>query len=202
MSPLGDAMSLVHGIERYLDGCQEVHVLLLCQCLWCHVEQLCPARAHVTLHLVRLRLCQRGVQEMRYAVVLAYLPYGIHLVLHQGYQGRYDDGGTLHDQCRQLVAQRLASSRGHKHESVAPFEHVAYYALLVALECVETEVVFQLFCKIHTAHNWPFLIFKPYKDIMFFLNVQNLFHINCGLAIKKGRAIRLSSPIPCSWLCI
>ena len=43
---------------------------------------------------------------------------GVHLVLHQGDQGRDDQSEAVKDQGRQLVAEGLAAAGGHKHQAV------------------------------------------------------------------------------------
>ena len=60
--------------------------------------------------------------------------HGIHLVLHQGDERRDDDRHTVHQECRQLVAQRFASAGRHQHESILALQHVADHRLLIPLE--------------------------------------------------------------------
>ena len=42
----------------------------------------------------------------------------VHLVLHEGDQGRDDQGEAVKNQGRQLVAEGLATAGGHKHQAV------------------------------------------------------------------------------------
>ena len=49
----------------------------------------------------------------------------VDLVLHQRDQRRDDDAGAGADQCRDLVAQRLAAAGRHQHERVAAGDHVS-----------------------------------------------------------------------------
>ena len=85
---------------------------------------------------------------MGYAIVGAEIPHGIHLILHQGDERGDDDGGALHEQRRQLIAERLASAGGHKHEHVVAVHQREYYFLLVAFEIVKSEMDFQGVCKL------------------------------------------------------
>ena len=72
-------------------------------------------------------------------------PDGIHLVLHEGNQGRNHDGRSFHDQGRQLVAERLAPAGGHEDKGVVSFREMADDGFLVSLKGVVTEESLQLF---------------------------------------------------------
>ena len=72
----------------------------------------------------------------------------VDLVFHQGYQRRYDDGRTFHEQRRQLVAQRLAATCRHQHKGVLAIKHVFDNGFLIALEFVKAEKLLECFCKI------------------------------------------------------
>ena len=50
--------------------------------------------------------------------ILTEIRDNVHLILHQGYQGRNHNSDTVHQQRRQLVAQRLTATRRHQDESV------------------------------------------------------------------------------------
>ena len=67
----------------------------------------------------------------------------VDLVLHQGDEGRYDDGRAFRHQRGQLVAQRLAATRGHQYESVVAAKDAFDDFFLVSLELVETENILQ-----------------------------------------------------------
>ena len=67
----------------------------------------------------------------------------VDLVLHQGDEGRYDDGRAFRHQRGQLVAQRLAATRGHQYESVVAAKDAFDDFFLVPLELVETENILQ-----------------------------------------------------------
>ena len=148
VAPLRDTVRLVDGIERHFHRAQELHVVLFRQALRRHIEQLGAPAADVGLHLVDGRLGERRVEEVGRALVLAQVRDEVHLVLHQRDEGRDDDGHAVHQQRRQLIAQRLASAGGHQHKGVVAFQHVVDDGLLVALEGVEAEVLLQCLRKV------------------------------------------------------
>ena len=71
----------------------------------------------------------------------------VDLVLHKCDERRHNYGRALHDERGQLVAEALASARGHKYKGVIASKEVAYDGLLVTLEVVEAEKMFQPFCQ-------------------------------------------------------
>ena len=148
VSPLRDTVCLVDGIERNLARLQELHVVLLRQRLRCHVQQFRQPRADVVLHLVDGRLIERRVQVVGHALMLAEVRQEVHLVFHEGDEGRDDDGHPIHEQRRQLVAQRLAATRRHQYEGVLAIQHIADDGFLVAFERVKAEIVLQGFRQI------------------------------------------------------
>ena len=145
VTPFRDAMCFVDSIEGYLRLGQEADVLFLGQRLGCDVEQLRPPFDDVLLHRVNLRLGERGVEVVGYAVVVEELADGIHLVFHEGNKWRDDDGCAFADEGWQLVTKRLAAAGWHKHKGVLPVEQVADDGLLVALEGIEAKVMLELF---------------------------------------------------------
>ena len=154
MSPLRDTVRLVNSIEADLARFQEVHILLLGQRLRSHIQQFGLSCRDVSLHLIDGRLVQRRVQVMRQSILLAHAVDYIHLVLHQGYERRDHDGRALHDQRRQLVAQRFAATGRHQHKCVLTFQYVTDNGFLIAFELIKAEILFQLLSKIHfIAHN-------------------------------------------------
>ena len=77
---------------------------------------------------------------MRNTIVLANLTYGIHLILHQGDEGRQDYSSTIHYKCRQLVTQALSSARRHQYKRIVSLQKIVDYILLLSLERAETEI--------------------------------------------------------------
>ena len=69
---------------------------------------------------------------------------GVHLVFHQGDQGRDDDGRSLQEEGRKLVAERLAAAGGHQHKNIVPGKQGLDDSLLVALERLKAEKVLEL----------------------------------------------------------
>jgi hypothetical protein len=135
---------LVDGVERNLYLAQERHVVLLGERLGCEIEQFGLAVEHVLPNLRHGCLVERRIQEMRDPRLGRKGAHGVDLILHQGDQRRYDDRNAVHQHGRQLVAQRLAAARGHQHESILAFQHIADHRFLVSLERRKAEVLLQL----------------------------------------------------------
>ena len=147
MAPFRYAVRLVNGVERDLDLAQEGYVVLLRERLRCKIEQLGLSGKHVVAHLLYGCLVERGVEEVGNARICRERTHRIDLVFHQCDEGRYDDGHTVHEQCRQLIAQRLSAARRHQHEGILAGQNVAYDSLLIPLKRREAEILFQLFMK-------------------------------------------------------
>ena len=142
VTPFGDAVSLVDGVERNLYLLEQGHVLLLGQRFRSHVKQLGPAGKQILPDLVELLAAQGGIEKVRHALVAVHeAAEQVDLILHERYQRRYHYRGAAHDQRGQLVAQRLAAARGHEHETVSAARQMLDYLLLVALEGVVAEEV-------------------------------------------------------------
>lgn len=126
-----------------IDLAQEGHVVLLGERLRREVEEFGAARQHVVAHLRHGRLVERRVEEVGDPRLGREGAHGIHLILHQGDQGRNDDRHAVHNHRGQLVAQRLAAARGHQYERILPCEHIADHRLLIPLERRKTEILLQ-----------------------------------------------------------
>ena len=120
VSPFRDTVCLVDGHERDFEGAKEVHSLFFGQRLGSHIQHLGLTVFEVFFHLQKLRFRERGVHHMGDTQLGTEVADHIHLVFHQGDQGRDHDGGPRFHQSRQLVAQRFATPRGHQHKSVVP----------------------------------------------------------------------------------
>ncbi len=140
LTPLGDAVSLVHGDERYRRATGEVHEILRVQPLRGHVEQRILPRGCVFKHCPHLPVGQRAVQIGRRHAGLA---KGAHLVLHKGDQRRDNQGDALEDQGGDLKTERLSRAGGHYPHRVAPFKKGVDYLLLTGPEGVEAEILLQ-----------------------------------------------------------
>ena len=90
--------------------------------------------------MVNLGLGQGRVEEMCHRVVLAEIAHGVNLVFHQGDERGNHDGGTLHEERGQLVAERFSATCGHKDKNVVTVEEAADYRFLVAFEGSEAEM--------------------------------------------------------------
>ena len=144
VTPLRDAVGLVDGIERDLDLAQEGHVVLLGERLGREIEQLGLALHDIRAYLRHGRLVERRIEEVGDARLGREGTHGIDLILHQGDQRRDDDRDPVHEQRRQLVAQRLAAARRHQHERILTLQYVADHRLLIPFERRKAEVLLQL----------------------------------------------------------
>ncbi len=60
---------------------------------------------------------------------------GTHLIVHQGYKRRHNHSTAIGKQCRQLIAHRFPSARGHKYKRVTLLCcHCSYYLELSGAE--------------------------------------------------------------------
>ena len=84
VSPLGDAVRLVDGIERHLYFTQEGDVVLLGERLGSEIEQFGLSVEHILTDLRHGGFVERRVQEMRDARFGREGAHGVDLVLHQG----------------------------------------------------------------------------------------------------------------------
>jgi hypothetical protein len=71
------------------------------------------------------------------------LGQGIHLILHQGNQRRDDDADTLAHQSRNLITQRLAPTRRHQRQDIAPLQQGPDDVRLMVAERTEAESRFE-----------------------------------------------------------
>ena len=144
---------------------EELHRLVLGERFGCHVEQFGLSAFQVFLHLKQFGFRQRRVHHVGNAEFGAEVANHIHLVLHQRDERRYDDGRAFRHQCGQLVAERLASSRGHQYESVVAVKDAFDDFFLVAFELVETENILQQlvdFLVIFFCHRFLLLVLSKF----------------------------------------
>ena len=160
VAPFGDAVRLVHGIERDVDLLQEGDVLFLGEGFRSDIQELGDPAQQVLPDFGDLGAAQGGVEEMRDAVAGFHeAPDGVHLVLHQGDERGDDDGRAFHHQGGQLVAEGFAAAGGHQDEGVAPVNQVPDDALLVTLERIEAEEVLQFGLKDAGVDGHSFVVF-------------------------------------------
>lgn len=62
-----------------------------------------------------------------------------HLIIHQGGQRRDDDAWFVRDQCRQLIAQRLAGAGRHHRQHRTPGKDMFDHLVLAGAEPVKAE---------------------------------------------------------------
>ena len=146
VAPFGDTVGFVHRVERDLDLPQKGDVLFLRKGFRCYIQQFGDAPQQIFLDFLKLLTAQGGVQEMGNPGVSGLeAPDGIHLVLHEGDEGRNHDSRPFHDQGGQLVAERLAAAGGHEHKGVVSFREMTDDGFLVSLETIVTEESLQFF---------------------------------------------------------
>ena len=121
VAPFRDAMRLVDRQAVQIGGFQQTERARHQQRFRRDVQQLDLAAAHAGHVLLVLLGRQGAVEEQRRHAQRVEL---LHLVLHQGDQGRDDDGQAGEDQGRELVAQRLAAPGRHDHQRILPGEDV------------------------------------------------------------------------------
>ena len=80
---------------------------------------------------------------MCHAVCFADVAYGVHLVFHQSYERGDDYGQAIHHECRQLVAERFATSSRHQHKHILTFKQATDDGFLILLEAIKAEISFQ-----------------------------------------------------------
>ena len=142
-------MSFVNGIKRNLYCLQELNVFFLGQRLWSYIEQFGLSRPDIAFDQLNRCLVERRIQVVGHTITLAQTVDDIHLILHQGYQRRDNDGSTVHDEGRQLIAEALSPACRHQYKRIVAIHQIADDCLLVTLERIEAEMMFQLLRQIH-----------------------------------------------------
>ena len=80
----------------------------------------------------------------------------VHLVLHQGDQGRYDDGQTVQKSGRNLIADGLASPGRHNTQAVLPIQDGLDQILLTRTKGLISKIPLQrLLCILDVHHGSP-----------------------------------------------
>jgi len=140
VAPLGHAVGFVNGEQSeaalFVKLVEQTEEALGEQALRGDVKQVEAAGHHGPLGVHRGGEVQAGIEIGGFD---AGLEQGVHLVLHQGDQGRDDDGAAGPEQGGNLVAERLAAAGGHQHQGVAALGYVVYDGRLFAAEGAVTE---------------------------------------------------------------
>ncbi len=71
------------------------------------------------------------------------IPQGLHLILHEGDQGRDHHGQAGEEQAGDLIAEGLAAARGHDGQGVPAVQHIAHHLGLEGAEGVVAEDLFE-----------------------------------------------------------
>ena len=120
MTPLADAMRLIHRDQAALRPPQKPESGPGGQPFRRHVEQLQPTLVDGVKDLFRLFIGIAGRQSPRLD------PHSLqraNLIAHQGDEGRDDDGHPVPTQGRQLETQGFAATRRHDGKGVLPRQH-------------------------------------------------------------------------------
>ncbi len=145
VTPLGDAVGLVHCQERQAELAQRAPEVGKGKPLRGDVQELHAAAGEVPPRAARLL---RGKGAVQHDGGNAVLPGGVHLVLHQGNQGAHDHGETLPQQGGQLVAQRLAAAGGESGKDVPAGQDLPKDIFLVRAKGGEAESALELSCQV------------------------------------------------------
>jgi hypothetical protein len=129
--------------ERDGQVAEEIEVLLFGECFRGNIEQLCFSGKQVLPNGFYLALVEGGVQEVGDFIVFAVATHQVNLVLHQGNEGRYDDGAARTDQGGELVAKTFAAAGGHDDKGIPATQQTIDGLLLGASELGEPEILFE-----------------------------------------------------------
>ncbi len=136
VTPLGDAVRLVDREEGDAPLFEEALDRLGIEPLWRDVEQVELAREVGALHRSTLGR-QLARVEVRGAHAVAH--ERVDLVVHERDERRHHDAGALAEERGDLVAEALATARGHEHDRVAACRDVRDDLGLLAPERVVSE---------------------------------------------------------------
>ena len=140
LSPLADAVRLVHRDHADLPLLREPLEARHLQPLRCHIDDLVPALPGAVQHQRLLVVGQAVVQKSRRH---ARLHQRSHLILHQADQRGHHDGNARQQQCRYLIADGFARAGGHDRQHILPGQQAADDFLLPGAEAVVAENFFQ-----------------------------------------------------------
>ena len=117
LSPLADAVRLVHRDHADLPLLREPLEARHLQPLRGHIDDLIPALPGAVQHQRLLVVGQAVVQKSRRHARLHQRP---HLILHQADQRGHHDGDARQKQRRYLIADGFARAGGHDRQHILP----------------------------------------------------------------------------------
>ena len=138
LSPLRDAVGLVHRHQRDGNFPGESGKSLAAQALWRDIQQLVGPLIGTAVHQPDLIRRQRAVEV---GGVHPGLPQGGHLVLHQRDEGGDHQGDSRQHQSGDLVTQGFSAPGGHDPQDVPPGEDRTDQPLLTRAEAVIAEIM-------------------------------------------------------------
>ncbi len=137
LSPLADAVGLVHGHQGDVRPGGKVEEALGGQPLRGHIDDLIGAPAGPSQGLAVLGKAQGGIEISRRNPGLA---QGHDLILHQGDQGRHHQGDPRQHQGGNLIAHGLAGAGGHDAQNILPVHQGVDEAFLPRTKGVVAEI--------------------------------------------------------------
>lgn len=143
MTPLRDTMGLIYGEEGDGEVAEKIEVLLFGQGFRGNIQQLGFSRQEVLPNGFYLPLVEGGVQEVGHFVVFAVTTHEVHLIFHQGDEGRYNDGTARTNQCRQLVAEAFSTAGGHDDKGISAAQQAFDGLLLGTPEFIKAKVLLE-----------------------------------------------------------
>ena len=135
--PLAQAVRFVHRQQRNLHAAQQIHEALLRKAFGGHVQHLQLAISQSLHHLAVFLSPEGGVHRR------SGNPPGlqcVHLVLHQGNQGRDHHREPGPAQRRELVAERFTTTRGHDTHGIPTGKNSLHHFVLPRAKCIETKI--------------------------------------------------------------
>ncbi len=140
VAPFADAVGLVDGHPLHRPLGQRLHETRLEEALGRHVEEAILVAPQAAETLARVVGVEGGVEERGLDAVRL---EGVDLVLHQGDEGRDDEGEALAEDGGELEAQRLPSPGGQQGEDIATGQSRGHDVFLIGPEARIAEGVLE-----------------------------------------------------------
>ena len=139
LSPLTDAVRLVHRDHADLPLLREPLEARHLQPLRCYIDDLVPALPGAVQHQRLLIVGQAVVQKSRCHTGLH---KSSHLILHQAHQRRHHQRDARQQQGGHLIADGLTGTGGHHGQHVLPGQQALHDLLLPGAEAVVAKYLF------------------------------------------------------------
>ena len=180
MAPLGDAVRLIdddHGNRHLREAVSEVGRFQLFRC---HVKDLDAAPVHVAQALDRFIIRHRAIHVRSQDALLR---QRLHLILHEGNQGRDDDGPVRKHHGRYLKTDGFPGARRHDCQNILLLQDRGNDFLLYRPERIVAKILLQHFTRRHAHPPSPAAAMRPTGFPPLFLdprlscaNLRNLYY--------------------------